>query len=62
MSLADWQRVRLQRLYPKSLVKDAVETMLVPRPATAPIGGKPLRGVELLTWAHKIVTDVLNPE
>jgi transcription-repair coupling factor (superfamily II helicase) len=51
--------VRLQRLYPKSLVKDAVETMLVPRPATAPIGGKPLRDVELLDWARRVIDDIL---
>jgi transcription-repair coupling factor (superfamily II helicase) len=61
VDLADSQRVRLQRLYPKSLVKDAVGTMLVPRPSTAPIGGKPLRGVELLAWARTVVTDILPP-
>jgi transcription-repair coupling factor (superfamily II helicase) len=61
VELADSQRVRLQRLYPKSLVKDAVGTMLVPRPSTAPIGGKPLRNVELLAWARKVVTDILPP-
>jgi transcription-repair coupling factor (superfamily II helicase) len=59
VKLADSQRVRLQRLYPKSLVKDAVETLLVPRPATAPIGGKPLRDVELLAWARRVIDDIL---
>jgi transcription-repair coupling factor (superfamily II helicase) len=57
--LVDWQRARLSRLYPKSLVKDAVGTMLVPRPATSPVGGQPLRGVELLTWAGKVIDDIL---
>ncbi len=61
VKLADSQRVRLQRLYPKSLVKDAVETLLVPRPATAPIGGKPLRDVELLAWARRVIDDILLP-
>jgi transcription-repair coupling factor (superfamily II helicase) len=59
VDLADWQRVRLNRLYPKSLVKEAVGTMLVPRPSTAQISGKPLRDVELLAWARKVVDDVL---
>ncbi|SEF17257.1 transcription-repair coupling factor [Jiangella alba] len=59
VELADWQRVRLGRLYPKSLVKDAVGTMLVPRPRPAQIGGPQLRGVELLAWAKTVVDDVI---
>jgi transcription-repair coupling factor (superfamily II helicase) len=59
VQLADSQRVRLQRLYPKSLVKDAVGTILVPRPREAAIGGQPLRDVELLAWARRVVDDVL---
>jgi transcription-repair coupling factor (superfamily II helicase) len=31
----------------------------VPRPATSPVGGQPLRGVELLTWAGKVIDDIL---
>ncbi len=59
VELADWQRVRLGRLYPKSLVKDAVGTMLVPRPRPAQIGGPQLRGVELLAWAKTVIDDVI---
>jgi hypothetical protein len=59
VKLADWQRVRLNRIYPKSLVKEAAATMLVPRPKTAPVGGKPLRDLELLSWARAVVDDVL---
>ncbi|MFW5899214.1 MAG: transcription-repair coupling factor, partial [Jiangellaceae bacterium] len=55
VSLADSQRVRLTRLYPKSLVKEAASTMLVPRPKSAPIGGAPLRDVELLAWARRVI-------
>ncbi|MFW6204627.1 MAG: transcription-repair coupling factor, partial [Actinomycetota bacterium] len=61
VSLADSQRVRLTRLYPKSLVKEAASTMLVPRPKTAPVGGAPLRDVELLAWARRVIDDVLVP-
>ncbi|TDE02014.1 transcription-repair coupling factor [Jiangella asiatica] len=57
--LADWQKVRLGRLYPKSLVKDAVDTVLVPRPRPTGIGAPQLRGVELLAWARKVVDDVM---
>jgi transcription-repair coupling factor (superfamily II helicase) len=31
----------------------------VPRPSTAPVGGRPLRDVELLAWARQVVDDVL---
>jgi transcription-repair coupling factor (superfamily II helicase) len=59
VSLRDWQRVRLDRLYPGSLVKEAVGTVLVPRPATSAVGGTPLRDVELLEWARRVVDAVL---
>jgi len=59
VELRDWQRVRLQRLHPRSLVKEQVRTILVPRPSTAPVGGQPLRDVELLAWARQVVDHVL---
>jgi hypothetical protein len=34
VSLRDWQRVRLDRIYPGTAVKEAVDTILVPRPTT----------------------------
>ena len=51
--------LRLQRLYPKSLVKPAVRTILVPRPMTARVGGQPVRDVELLDWCRGVVDSVL---
>ena len=62
VELPESGQLRLQRLYPKSLVKPAVRTVLVPRPTTAAIGGQPLRDTELLKWATKLVTDVLTRE
>ena len=59
VSLRDWQRVRLDRLYPRTLVKEAVGTILVPRPTTAPVGGTPIRDLELLQWARGVVDAVL---
>ena len=46
MPLRDSQVLRLQRLYPRSVVKPTVETVLVPRPATQKIGGQPLRDTD----------------
>jgi transcription-repair coupling factor (superfamily II helicase) len=51
--------LRLQRLYPQSLVKDAVHTILVPKPMTARVGGKPLRDTAVLQWASDLIRAVL---
>ncbi|MBB5627299.1 transcription-repair coupling factor [Sphaerisporangium krabiense] len=53
--LRESQQVRLDRLYPKSIYKSAAETLLVPLPKTKPIGGRPLRDLELLTWCTDLV-------
>ncbi len=60
VTLRESQQLRLQRLYPKSLVKAAVNTILVPRPSTARVGGTPLGGLELLDWARQVVDVVLS--
>jgi transcription-repair coupling factor (superfamily II helicase) len=57
--LRESQQLRLMRLYPGTLVKDALGTILVPAPMTARVGGKPLRDVEVLTWARQLITAVL---
>jgi len=59
VELRDSAQVRLQRLYPRSVLKDTVHTLLVPRPTTARIGGQPLRDVELLGWAVHLVEAVM---
>ncbi len=56
VELPESKQLRLQRLYPRSLVKPAVRTVLVPRPKTAAVGGQPLRDRELLAWC----TDLLS--
>jgi transcription-repair coupling factor (superfamily II helicase) len=53
--------VRLQRLYPKSIVKAPVSTILVPRPHHGGVMGKPLDGIGLLQWAHGVIDDVVDP-
>jgi transcription-repair coupling factor (superfamily II helicase) len=60
LELRESQVLRLQRLYPRSLVKPAVATVLVPRPTTARIGGTPLRDAALLGWARDLLDAVLG--
>jgi transcription-repair coupling factor (superfamily II helicase) len=55
LELRESQTVRLQRLYPGSLVKPATNTVLVPAPTTARIGGQPLRDRELLDWCRSLL-------
>nr|MBA2446023.1 transcription-repair coupling factor [Nocardioidaceae bacterium] len=59
VKLADSTRVRLDRLYPKTVVKHAVHSILVPRPTTARIGGKPIRDVAVLDWAAQVIDDII---
>jgi transcription-repair coupling factor (superfamily II helicase) len=59
VELRESQELRLTRLYPRSVVKRPIRTILVPRPTTAPIGGQPLRDVELLAWARELIDAVL---
>ena len=57
--LRESQQLRLERLYPGSIVKPAVRTILVPRPSTARVAGRPLSDVELLHWCRDLVEAVL---
>jgi transcription-repair coupling factor (superfamily II helicase) len=61
MKLRESQVLRLQRLYPKSMVKQTVDTVLVPKPMTKQFGGQPLRDLELLAWARGLLEAVLEP-
>lgn len=61
VSLPESREVRLQRMYPKSLVKPATDTILVPRPQTAVVAGKPITGLALLEWAAKVIDAVIDP-
>ena len=61
VQLPESAQMRLTRLYPRTLIKPAVRTIVVPRPATALMGGTALRDTELLTWASDLVKAVLLP-
>jgi len=58
--LPDSAQARLARVYPRSIYKAAGEVALVPRPKTAPVGGRPIDNRELLDWT-KVVVDTLVP-
>ena len=62
VELPESGQMRLTRLYPRTIIKPAVRTIMVPRPATAPMGGTPLRGAELLDWAADLIAAVLVPQ
>jgi transcription-repair coupling factor (superfamily II helicase) len=59
LQLPESQQLRLQRLYPGTLVKDAVRTILVPVPMTARVAGQPLRDTAVLRWASDLIEAVL---
>ncbi|MEU6810846.1 transcription-repair coupling factor [Streptomyces sp. NPDC046831] len=60
VDLRESQELRLKRLYPGTVVKPTAHQVLVPRPKTAKIGGKPLVGRELLGWVGEFLTSVLG--
>ena len=64
VELPDSRTVRVQRLYPKTLLKPAVRTMLIPVPksgaSSGGFGGTPLRDTELLAWCAEVVRSVLS--
>jgi len=68
--LAESAQLRLNRLYDKSLYKQAVATMAIPRPkgvakadgsfAVTKFGGEPLRDVALLNWCAEALEQVVG--
>ncbi|MER6913143.1 transcription-repair coupling factor [Streptomyces sp. NPDC000594] len=60
VELRESQELRLKRLYPRSVVKAATGQVLVPRPTSGKIGGKPVVGRELLAWTGEFLTTVLG--
>ena len=66
VDLPESRVVRLHRLYPRSIVKTQVGTLLVPRPQTPStaqvIGGRPIDGVALLEWARTVIDTVIDPD
>jgi transcription-repair coupling factor (superfamily II helicase) len=61
VQLPESRVVRLQRLYPKSVVKTQLDTILVPRPVSSGFPAKPLDGIALLEWARQVIDSVIDP-
>jgi transcription-repair coupling factor (superfamily II helicase) len=59
VELPESRQMRLTRLYPRTVVKPATRTIIVPRPTH---DGQPARDTELLAWAADLVSSVLLPE
>lgn len=55
LTLPESSQLRLRRLYPKSLYKEAARIALVPRPREPGIGGQPLVGRPLMDWVAQVV-------
>jgi len=63
VDLADSATVRLKRLYPGTVLKPAIRTILVPFPTAGGgtrLGGKPLHGADLLAWASNLIDAVIS--
>ncbi len=61
VDLPESRSVRLSRLHPGAIVKPAVHSVLVPRPQTAVVGGRPIAGIALLEWARAVIDAVIDP-
>lgn len=59
VELRESQELRLNRIYPGSVIKRQTRQVLAPRPTTAKIGGKPVTGRDLLAWTGEFLTTVL---
>ena len=60
VELPESAQLRLKRLYPGTVLKPAIRTILVPFPTTAKVGGKPLHDAALLVWAGELIDAVLS--
>jgi transcription-repair coupling factor (superfamily II helicase) len=60
LALPDSKQTRLKRLYPEAVYKQATDTVSLPRPTTARVGGQPLRDIALLDWAAELLRSLLG--
>ncbi|MBW1602740.1 transcription-repair coupling factor [Streptomyces sp. JJ66] len=60
VELRESQELRLKRVYPGSVIKASAGQVLVPRPKSGGLGGKPVVGRDLLAWTGEFLTTVLG--
>jgi transcription-repair coupling factor (superfamily II helicase) len=62
VDLPESRVVRLNRVFPKSIYKQQVGALLVPRPHVEGAGARPIDGVALLEWARTVIDAVIDPK
>ncbi|MEO3976244.1 transcription-repair coupling factor [Streptomyces sp. CAU 1734] len=60
VELWESQELRLKRLHPRTVIKPNINQILVPRPTSGKIGGKPVVGRELLSWTGEFLATILG--
>ncbi|WPR65570.1 transcription-repair coupling factor [Glutamicibacter protophormiae] len=55
------RQVRLERLYPGSANKPALNSIFIPKPKTSPVGGRDLADEAMLDWAENLVYAIFEP-
>ncbi|MBG0738357.1 transcription-repair coupling factor [Paeniglutamicibacter antarcticus] len=58
--LPESKLMRLQRMYPGAMVKNALDSVLIPKPKTARIGGRDLADAEVLAWAQGVLDAIFT--
>ncbi|WP_411375921.1 transcription-repair coupling factor [Arthrobacter sp. MPF02] len=54
--------MRLNRMYPGSQPKPALDAVLIPKPKTARIGGRDLQDAEILEWADGVIRNIFSDQ
>ncbi|UVJ41538.1 transcription-repair coupling factor [Arthrobacter sp. CJ23] len=58
--LPESKAMRLNRMYPGSQAKPALDAVLIPKPKTARIGGRDLQDAEILEWANGVISAIFS--
>ncbi|MBT1002492.1 transcription-repair coupling factor [Paenarthrobacter sp. DKR-5] len=59
-ALPESKTMRLNRMYPGSSVKPALNAVLIPKPKTSRIGGRDLADAEVLQWAQGVIDAIFK--
>ncbi|HIW99623.1 MAG TPA: transcription-repair coupling factor, partial [Candidatus Nesterenkonia stercoripullorum] len=59
--LPESRQLRLDRMYPGSQIKSAMNAVLIPRPKTARVGGADLTDGQLLQWLDEVYEAIFAP-
>ncbi|MGP5219739.1 transcription-repair coupling factor [Arthrobacter rhombi] len=54
-TLPESKLLRLNRMYKGAQNKPALDAVMIPKPKTAPVGGRDLADAEILTWAGQVL-------